>query len=135
MLVRPSWNLSTRFWQVHFPVSLKSVIYMLEELKGDRFVDKQTRRLMFIVTTFNANLKLFALSEFVLEINAAGKVETHTWLKSIRMNMFVDATDFIRVILELTVLALMLYNTVTEYFVMRQVGYNAYFNFWNRSFK
>ena len=37
-------------YQVYFPTEKKMVLYKLEELKADRFIDKQTRKLQFIVT-------------------------------------------------------------------------------------
>jgi hypothetical protein len=35
---------------VHFPTDKKMILYKLAELKADRFIDKQTRKLQFIIT-------------------------------------------------------------------------------------
>ncbi len=61
---------------VEFPMVAKHIKYKLAELKTDRFVDKSTRGLTFIITLLNANLELFAVVQFNIFLNAAGHVST-----------------------------------------------------------
>ena len=71
-------------YMVHFPVDPKKMRYMMAELKRDRFIDKSTRSLMFIVNVLNAGLELFAVIEFSITLDAAGKVTTSKILHSLR---------------------------------------------------
>ncbi len=61
-------------YMVHFPMVANKISYKLAELKTDLFLDKKTRSIELIVTLFNANLKLFAVIEFNIHLNAAGLV-------------------------------------------------------------
>ena len=61
-------------FMVHFPMVQQKIKYQIAELKRDLFIDKHTRDLEFIITLFNANLKLFAVIEFKIYFNAAGFV-------------------------------------------------------------
>jgi hypothetical protein len=118
-------------YMVQFPTKQQKVRYLIEELKADRFIDKKSRRLMFIVTKFNANLKLFAVVQFEATINAAGDVRTKTVLRSVRVNQFVNGRDFARVALESVVVFLMFLHTIQEVKTLQDVGLRAYANFWN----
>jgi len=100
-------------------------------MKADRFIDKKTRKLMFIVTKFNANLKLFAVIQFEATINAAGDVSTKTALRSVRVNQFVNFRDFCRVLFECAAVFLMILQTAQELSTLLFVGFRAYVNFWN----
>ena len=118
-------------FMVQFPTNAKKVRYMVEELKADRFIDKSTRRLMFIVTVLNANLKLFAVINFNIDIDAAGKVTPEISIASIKAENFVTFMDYFRVALECSVLLLVLNQAYHEYHAARAVGWMIYFNFWN----
>jgi hypothetical protein len=116
---------------VHFPTNVKKMRYMVAELKGDRFVDKSTRRLMFIVPELNANLKLFAVINFNIGIDAAGKVTPEINIASIRVENFVNFMDYFRLCLECVVLLIVLNHSYHEYLAARGVGIYIYLNFWN----
>jgi len=118
-------------YMVQFPTKQQKVKYLIKEMKADRFIDKKTRKLMFIVTKFNANLKLFAVIQFEVTINAAGDVSTKTALRSVRVNQFVNFRDFCRVLLECAAVFLMVLQTIQELSTLLFVGFRAYVNFWN----
>jgi hypothetical protein len=118
-------------YMVQFPTKQQKVRYLIEELKADRFIDKKTRKLMFIVTKFNANLRLFAVIQFQVTINAAGDVSTKTALRSVRVNQFVNARDFARIIFEAGSIFLMVMQSFQELETLFTVGFRAYVNFWN----
>jgi hypothetical protein len=80
---------------------------------------------------FNANLKLFSVIDFEMMLNAAGQVSTKTAVSSVRINNFVDASDFFRVAVEVSMFVLMVMHTFKELKTARAVGVGAYFNFWN----
>ena len=76
---------------------------MLRELKKDRWIDKQTRRVMAIAPFFNGNYRLFALARLVFELDAGGGVSTRLELRSTRLELYRTPADVLRVILELLV--------------------------------
>ena len=118
-------------YMVQFPTKQQKVRHLIKEMKADRFIDKKTRKLMFIVTKFNANLKLFAVIQFEVTINAAGDVSTETALRSVRVNQFVNFRDFGRVFLECVAVILMVLQSIQELKTWYIVGFRAYVNFWN----
>ena len=118
-------------YMVRFPTNEKKVKYMVDELKSDLFVDKATRRLMFVVTVLNANLKLFAVIRFNIGIDAAGKITTFTKIASIKAEYFVNSMDYFRVAVECTIVLLVVYETYMDFLTMRSVGFFVYLNFWN----
>jgi len=118
-------------YMVQFPTKRKKVKYLIKEMKADRFIDKKTRKLMFIVTKFNANLRLFAVIQFEVTINAAGDVSTQTALRSVRVNQFVNFRDVCRVFVECATVFLMILQTAQELKTLLSVGFRAYVNFWN----
>mmetsp|Transcript_14908 Transcript_14908/g.48673 ORF Transcript_14908/g.48673 Transcript_14908/m.48673 type:complete len:740 (-) Transcript_14908:5504-7723(-) len=80
---------------------------MLQELKKDRWIDKQTRRVMCVVPYYNANFRLFALARLAFELDAGGGVSTRLELRSTRLELYETGLDALRVVLELVfVLAL-----------------------------
>jgi hypothetical protein len=64
-------------------------------------------------------------------LNAAGQVSTKTAVSSVRINNFVDFTDFVRLTIEVTMLVLMFKHTFKEIKTARSVGVVTYLNFWN----
>jgi len=118
-------------YTVRFPTREKKVKYMMDELKSDLFVDKATRRLMFIVTVLNANLKLFAVIRFDIGIDAAGKITAFSKIASIKAEYFVNYMDYVRLAVECIVVLLVVYDTYTEILTIGSVGLYVYLNFWN----
>ena len=122
-------------FMVNFPPDSTMITRKLSELKSDLFIDKQTRRLLFIITIFNANLRLFAVMNFDVALNAAGRVATEARLASLRMSNFVTFEDYVRVALEIILILLNVSHTAKEIVILRFIGLRDYLNFWNTAGK
>lgn len=100
---------------------------MLDELERDRWIDKQTRRVMCVVPYYNGNYRLFALARLVVELDAGGSLESRLEMRSARLELYRTPFDVLRVCLELLFLVSLVVQTVCLVRAARGQGLASYF--------
>lgn len=76
---------------------------------------------------FNANVRLFALITLILEIGATGMIEPDIELRSLRLENYVVAEDYLRLGIEIAVVAMLLWQTCTLVYDVAVLGARTYF--------
>ena len=79
--------------------------HQLRELKLDRWIDKQTREVAAVTTFFNGNSRVFVVVTLRVLLGETGRVATSMEIRSLRLENFVSAGDFARVVFEVLALA------------------------------
>ena len=114
---------------IDFPLDAEVAAYKVKELKHDRWIDKQTRKLQAVFTVYNGNLRLFAVSRLIVDFDSAGKISTSIAIGSLRLDDSVLFIDWVRVGLEGLVVLFALHHTWIELREFREYG-EGYFIFW-----
>lgn len=76
---------------------------------------------------FNANVRLFALITLIVEIGATGMIEPDIELRSLRLENYVVIEDYLRLGIEITVMAMLLWQTCTLVYDVTVLGARTYF--------
>ena len=116
-------------YMVDFPLDAEVAAYKVQELKHDRWIDKQTRKLQAVFTVYNGNLRLFAVSRLIVDFDSAGNVGTSISIGSLRLDDTVLLTDWVRVGLEGLVVLFALHHTWIELLELLEYR-RGYFIFW-----
>eukprot|EP00854_Cymbomonas_tetramitiformis_P017340 gene17340-20635_t len=117
-------------FRVDFPNDPKKAKLILQELRQDLFLDKNTREINIECVVYNGNLEVFTQISLFIGFYNTGKVMTDLRLSSFRLEYYLTTEDFVRLGFEVIwyLYALGLISSIV--IDVRTIGAPVYFRAW-----
>lgn len=117
---------------VNFEIDLINSKNVINELRKNNWIDRQTRAVFMEYTLYNANVNLFAYVIFLVELTETGKVVTWNDFQTFRPYQSVGATGTYVTICYLIYLVVLLVSTIKTIIRLKSEGVSYLRSFWNK---